>query len=286
MSCVNMQRRTLVACQKWANQSVRTFSQSAAQVQKTSSQQSESHAQRANEASLTSQINSQSKWLRSKPISSNKGAFLNENNELQYEKITPAEDAKTQVSFAFRVRHGSPAYILEACIKFEEQANKLNLYLKSLVPLPTKIKRWTFLRSPHVDKHSKEQFELRTHKRLITIETNSVKEEAQIEKLQQNLIGMVQNRVTMTCRIPAGVPIHTLTFRANRYEEDAIGKQEYDELTIEQENDLWDEEDDVQLSEQDLLFGEEHEWDEESDWEREEQQIDGQKDNAANKNDS
>jgi len=37
------------------------------------------------------------------------------------------------------------------------------------IPLPTKINRWTVLRSPHVDKKSREQFEIRTHKRLMDI---------------------------------------------------------------------------------------------------------------------
>jgi small subunit ribosomal protein S10 len=37
------------------------------------------------------------------------------------------------------------------------------------VPLPTKIHKVTILRSPHVDKKSREQFEIRTHKRLINI---------------------------------------------------------------------------------------------------------------------
>ena len=37
------------------------------------------------------------------------------------------------------------------------------------VPLPTEINRYTVLRSPHVDKKSREQFEIRTHKRLIDI---------------------------------------------------------------------------------------------------------------------
>ena len=37
------------------------------------------------------------------------------------------------------------------------------------IPLPTMINRWTVLRSPHVDKKSREQFEMRTHKRLIDI---------------------------------------------------------------------------------------------------------------------
>ena len=37
------------------------------------------------------------------------------------------------------------------------------------IPLPTRIERFTVLRSPHVDKKSREQFELRTHKRMIEI---------------------------------------------------------------------------------------------------------------------
>jgi small subunit ribosomal protein S10 len=37
------------------------------------------------------------------------------------------------------------------------------------IPLPTRIKKITVLRSPHVDKKSREQFEIRTHKRLIDI---------------------------------------------------------------------------------------------------------------------
>ena len=37
------------------------------------------------------------------------------------------------------------------------------------VPLPTRIERFTVLRSPHVNKKSREQFEMRTHKRLIDI---------------------------------------------------------------------------------------------------------------------
>jgi small subunit ribosomal protein S10 len=37
------------------------------------------------------------------------------------------------------------------------------------IPLPTSRNRWTVLRSPHVDKKSREQFEIRTHKRLLDI---------------------------------------------------------------------------------------------------------------------
>ncbi len=37
------------------------------------------------------------------------------------------------------------------------------------IPLPTRMERFTVLRSPHVDKKSREQFEIRTHKRLLDI---------------------------------------------------------------------------------------------------------------------
>ena len=37
------------------------------------------------------------------------------------------------------------------------------------IPLPTRIERYTVLRSPHVNKKSREQFEIRTHKRVIDI---------------------------------------------------------------------------------------------------------------------
>ncbi len=37
------------------------------------------------------------------------------------------------------------------------------------IPLPTRIEKYTVLRSPHVDKRSQEQFEIRTHKRLLDI---------------------------------------------------------------------------------------------------------------------
>ena len=37
------------------------------------------------------------------------------------------------------------------------------------IPLPTRIERYTVLRGPHIDKKSREQFEIRTHKRLLDI---------------------------------------------------------------------------------------------------------------------
>ena len=50
-----------------------------------------------------------------------------------------------------------------------ETAKRTGARLSGPIPLPTSKNKWTVLRSPHVDKKSREQFEIRTHKRLIYI---------------------------------------------------------------------------------------------------------------------
>ena len=51
------------------------------------------------------------------------------------------------------------------------------------IPLPTSISKYTVLRSPHVDKKSREQFEIRTHKRLLFISEPTAKTIDAISKL-------------------------------------------------------------------------------------------------------
>jgi small subunit ribosomal protein S10 len=60
------------------------------------------------------------------------------------------------------------------------------------IPLPTRINKYTVLRSPHVNKKSREQFEVRTHKRLLDI----------LEPTQQTLDAL------MRLDLPAGVDVH------------------------------------------------------------------------------
>ena len=50
-----------------------------------------------------------------------------------------------------------------------DTASRTGARISGPIPLPTKISKFTVLRSPHVDKKSREQFEIRTHKRLIDI---------------------------------------------------------------------------------------------------------------------
>ncbi|TVQ82796.1 MAG: 30S ribosomal protein S10 [Micavibrio sp.] len=48
-------------------------------------------------------------------------------------------------------------------------AKRTGASVRGPVPLPTRIEKFTVLRSPHIDKKSREQFEIRTHKRLLDI---------------------------------------------------------------------------------------------------------------------
>ena len=50
-----------------------------------------------------------------------------------------------------------------------EHAKRTSARVRGPIPLPTRIERYTVLRSLHIDKKSREQFEMRTHKRLIDI---------------------------------------------------------------------------------------------------------------------
>jgi small subunit ribosomal protein S10 len=50
-----------------------------------------------------------------------------------------------------------------------ETAKRTGARVAGPIPLPTRINRFTVLRGPHVDKKSREQFEIRTHKRLLDI---------------------------------------------------------------------------------------------------------------------
>ena len=54
----------------------------------------------------------------------------------------------------------------QSVVEIMDTAKRTGAKVSGPIPLPTRINRWTVLRSPHVDKKSREQFEIRTHKRL------------------------------------------------------------------------------------------------------------------------
>jgi small subunit ribosomal protein S10 len=56
-----------------------------------------------------------------------------------------------------------------AAVEIVETARRTGARIAGPVPLPTAISKYCVLRSPHIDKKSREQFEIRTHKRLLDI---------------------------------------------------------------------------------------------------------------------
>jgi len=57
----------------------------------------------------------------------------------------------------------------QSALEIVETAKRTGAVVKGPVPLPTRIERFNLLRSPHVDKSSREQHEMRTHLRLMDI---------------------------------------------------------------------------------------------------------------------
>ncbi|MBI4613798.1 MAG: 30S ribosomal protein S10 [Planctomycetes bacterium] len=64
-----------------------------------------------------------------------------------------------------------------------ETAKRTGAKVSGPIPLPTRIERYTVLRGPHIDKKSREQFEIRTHKRLIHISEPTSKTVDALSKL-------------------------------------------------------------------------------------------------------
>ncbi|MGE4220437.1 MAG: 30S ribosomal protein S10 [Alphaproteobacteria bacterium] len=57
----------------------------------------------------------------------------------------------------------------QSTLEIVNTAKRTGAEVRGPIPLPTRIERFTVLRSPHIDKKSREQFEIRTHKRLLDI---------------------------------------------------------------------------------------------------------------------
>lgn len=77
-----------------------------------------------------------------------------------------------------------------------DTAKRTGAQIAGPIPLPTDINRYTVLRSPHVDKKSREQFEIRTHKRLLDL----------LEPTQQTMDAL------MKLDLPAGVDVEIKAF--------------------------------------------------------------------------
>jgi small subunit ribosomal protein S10 len=78
---------------------------------------------------------------------------------------------KNMQSQKIRIRLKAFDYRLidQSALQIVDTAKRTGAVVKGPVPLPTKIERFDILRSPHVNKTSRDQFEIRTHLRLMDI---------------------------------------------------------------------------------------------------------------------
>ena len=77
-------------------------------------------------------------------------------------------DAKTQ-KIRIRLRAFDHALLDKSVQEIVDTAKQTGARVVGPIPLPTEINKFCVLRSPHVDKKSREQFEIRKHKRLLEI---------------------------------------------------------------------------------------------------------------------
>jgi small subunit ribosomal protein S10 len=80
-------------------------------------------------------------------------------------------------AFDHRILDQSARQIVDA-------AERTGAHVVGPVPLPTRIEKYTVIRSPFIDKDSQEQFEIRTHKRLIDVLEPGSKTVDQLMRLQ------------------------------------------------------------------------------------------------------
>ncbi|HQM74955.1 MAG TPA: 30S ribosomal protein S10 [Candidatus Saccharicenans sp.] len=78
------------------------------------------------------------------------------------------------------------------------KARRTGAKISGPIPLPTKIQRFCVLRSPHVDKRSREHFEMRVHKRVLDISEYSNETIEELQKLD----------------LPAGIDVEIKAFGA------------------------------------------------------------------------
>ena len=71
--------------------------------------------------------------------------------------------------FRIRMEAYDHSVLDQSAVEIIDTAKRTGAEVHGPIPLPTRIEPYTVLRSPHIDKKSREQFEIRTHKRLIDI---------------------------------------------------------------------------------------------------------------------
>jgi small subunit ribosomal protein S10 len=90
------------------------------------------------------------------------------------------------------------AVLDQSAMEIVETAKRTHSEVHGPIPLPTRIERYTVLSGPHIDKKARQQFEIRTHKRLIDIKQATARTIEALNKL--NLPAGVDIKIKATSR--------------------------------------------------------------------------------------
>lgn len=97
--------------------------------------------------------------------------------------MTDAGVQQVQQKIRIRLRSYDHRILDQSVGKIVETARRTGAVVVGPVLLPTHIRKYTVLRSPHVDKKSREQFEMRVHKRLIELKSPTARTVDELMKL-------------------------------------------------------------------------------------------------------
>ena len=96
---------------------------------------------------------------------------------------TVSNEASQHQKIRIRLRSYDHRMLDDSLTRIIDTAKRTGASISGPVLLPTEIKRYTVLRSPHVDKKSRDQFEMRVHKRLVDIYEPTPKTVEELMKL-------------------------------------------------------------------------------------------------------
>jgi|TARA_X000000368_G_scaffold287744_1_gene228562 small subunit ribosomal protein S10 len=82
--------------------------------------------------------------------------------------VKKSENATNQ-NIRIKLKAFDHKLIDQSAVEIVETAKRTGARVKGPIPLPTKMERFTILISPHVDKDARDQYEIRTHKRIMDI---------------------------------------------------------------------------------------------------------------------
>ena len=86
---------------------------------------------------------------------------------LLYKVVKKTENATQNIRI--RLKAFDHKLIDQSAVEIVETAKRTGARVRGPIPLPTKMERFTILISPHVDKDARDQYEIRTHKRIMDI---------------------------------------------------------------------------------------------------------------------